>query len=84
MDACIPLLRAAGFYVERTTRPRSRGIRYRIYRTPDETCAIVFWRYDLERAAAALLAGRPLPLPTINTPTGGVSAALRPKNGRYL
>lgn len=79
----IPALRAAGFYVERTRRPLSRGMRYRIYRAPDETSAIVYGRFQLERAAAALLAGLPLPYERPIDPTGRNSAIVRPRC-RYL
>lgn len=79
----IPALRAAGIYVERIRRPLSRGMKYRLWRAPDETVAIVYGRDQLNAAAAALLAGKPLPPPAMLTPSGRISAIVRPRC-RYL
>jgi hypothetical protein len=51
MRGTVPLLRAAGVYVERIRRPFSRGMKYRLYRVPDETVAIVYGRQELDEAA---------------------------------
>lgn len=57
----IPRLRKAGIYVERGHRPNHRGIRYRLYRLPDETLAIVYSRVELAEWTAHLLDGGPRP-----------------------
>ena len=61
MASMIPRLRKAGVYVERGHRPASRGIRYRLYRRPDETVAIVYSRDELAAWTAHLLDGAPRP-----------------------
>ena len=61
MASMIPRLRKAGVYVERGHRPASRGIRYRLYRRPDETVAIVYSRDELAAWTAHLLDGAPQP-----------------------
>ncbi len=56
-NSMIPRLRKAGIYVERGHRPFSRGIRYRLYRRPDDTVAIVYSREYLRRWVDHLLDG---------------------------
>ena len=63
MASMIPRLRKAGIYVERGHRPASRGIRYRLYRRPDETVAIIYSRDELAAWTAHLLDGPPQPVP---------------------
>lgn len=57
----VPRLRAAGIFVERGHRPRSRGMRARLYRSPDETVAIVYSQAELRAWTAYLLDGGPRP-----------------------
>lgn len=57
----VPRLRAAGIYVERGQRPRSRGMRARLYRPPDETVAIVYSQAQLRAWVEHLLDGGPRP-----------------------
>lgn len=61
MSNMIPRLRHAGIYVERGRRPASRGMRYRLYRSPDETVAVVYSRKELAGWVAHLLDGGPKP-----------------------
>jgi hypothetical protein len=58
----IPRLRAAGIYVERGQRPKSRGMRARLYRLPDQTVAIVYSQEQLRAWTEHLLDGGPRPI----------------------
>jgi hypothetical protein len=79
----IPELRKAGYYVERFRRPLSRGMKYRVYRRPDETVGIVYSMQELKELTAHLLDGGPRPKPRMLQPSGYMSAIVRPRC-RYL
>lgn len=74
----IPQLRKAGIFVERTRRPLSRGMRYRLWKAPDETVAICYSRAELAQFAAGLTTDA-----TPLVPAGANSAIVRPRC-RYL
>jgi len=80
----IPELRKLGYFVERTKRPKSRGIRYRIYRMPDEPVTTCLGGAEFKLIAAALIAGKSLPIPLPPySPAGRRSACVYP-GARYL
>lgn len=83
MIGTIPRLRRAGWHVERTRRPLSRGMRYRVSNAADECAGIVYSIHELEQLAAHLLDGAPRPKPRMIGPTGKNSANVRPRC-RYL
>jgi hypothetical protein len=76
----IPRLRKLGYRVERTKRPLSRGVKYRVYKPPDTTIAVVYSRGELKEVAAAIFQGKEMPAPWPYSPAGKRSSFVKECN----
>lgn len=57
----IPRLRSIGIYTERGQRSLLRGMRYRLFRFPNETVAFVYSRKQMAQWVAHFFEGAPMP-----------------------